>query len=270
MPKHYAQLPYLWSIQPLSTAPQSGVPALTLASYVSQRSHSPSWVSQRSHSPHMCRNAHTRPVWCPSAHTRLICVATLTLAQSGVAEHIVLNDAFRIVTGCLRPTPRDHLPILSDIQPAELCRLGATLALAYRRSLDPDHILYGLLNGSSDARQERLRSRHVFVPAAGNLLNNLAGLGIRASVWTNYKWNEEYCKNTSKLRVFIPIASVRPVGMNLPRIDWVKLNRLRTDVERFHLSMHKWGLAPSPNCECSASKQTADHVYLACPMHRTL
>ena len=48
----------------------------------------------------------------------------------------------------------------------------------------------------------------------------------------------------------------------------VKLNRFRTGVGRFHLSMHKWGLAPSPNCECSASEQTADHVLTACPIHR--
>ena len=35
------------------------------------------------------------PVWCRSAHTRLI--------------DSVLNNALRIVTGCLRPTPTDHL-----------------------------------------------------------------------------------------------------------------------------------------------------------------
>ena len=79
------------------------------------------------------------PVWCRSAHTRLI--------------DSVLNDALRIVTGCLRPTPTDHLPVLSGIQPAELRRLGATLSLAYRGSLDPDHILHGLLSGSSDTGQ---------------------------------------------------------------------------------------------------------------------
>ena len=67
------------------------------------------------------------PVWCRSAHTRLI--------------DSVLNDALRIVTGCLRPTPTDHLPLLSGIQPAELRRMGATLSLAHRGSLDPDHIL---------------------------------------------------------------------------------------------------------------------------------
>ena len=66
------------------------------------------------------------PVWCRSAHTRLI---------DGV-----LNDALRTFTGCLRPTPMDHLPILLDIKPTELYRLGATLSLAKRGSLDPDHI----------------------------------------------------------------------------------------------------------------------------------
>ena len=45
------------------------------------------------------------PVWCRSAHTGLI--------------DSVLNDALRIVTGCLRPTPTDYLPILAGIQPAE-------------------------------------------------------------------------------------------------------------------------------------------------------
>ena len=106
------------------------------------------------------------PVWCRSAYTRLI--------------DSVLNDALRIVTGCLRPTPTDHLPMLSGIPRVELRQLGATLSLANRGFLNPDHILYSFLSGSSDARQQRLRSRRPFVPTARNLLNNLAGLGIRA------------------------------------------------------------------------------------------
>ena len=47
------------------------------------------------------------PVWCHSAHTRFI--------------NSVINDALRIVTGFLHPTPTDYLPILAGIQPAELC-----------------------------------------------------------------------------------------------------------------------------------------------------
>ena len=132
--------------------------------------------------------------------------------------------------------------------------------MPHRGSLDPDHILHGLLSASSDTCQVRLRSRRPFVPAARNLLDNLARLGIRASEWTNYKWKTEYCENASRLRAFVPGTGARPVGMGLSRAAWVKLNGLLTGVGRFHSSMHKWGLAPSPNCECGASEQTADHV----------
>ena len=194
------------------------------------------------------------PVWCRSAHTRLI--------------DSILSDALRIATGCLRPTPTDHLPVLSGIQPAELRRIEATLSLAYRKIQDSVHILYGLLNWSSNTRQVRLRSRRPFVPAARNFSNNLARLGIRASEWTNHKWKTEYCENASRLCVFVPGTSSRPVGMGLPRAAWVKLNRLRTGVGQFHSSIHEWGLALSPNCECGASEQTADHVLTACLIHR--
>ena len=114
----------------------------------------------------------------------------------------------------------------------------------------------------------RLQSRRPFVPAARNHLDNLARLGIRASEWTNHKWKTEYWEGASRLRAYVPGTDARPVGMGLPRADWVKLNRLRTGVGRFHSSMHKWGLAPSPNCECGASEQTAYHVLTACPIHR--
>ena len=143
-----------------------------------------------------------------------------------------------------------------------------TLSLAHRGFLDPDHILHGLLSRSSDTLQVRLRSRRPFVPDARNLLDNLAGLGICASEWKNHKWKTEYCKNASRFRAFVPRTGATPAGIGLPRAAWVKLNRLRTGVGRFHLSMHKSGLAPSPNCKCGASEQTTDHVLTACPIHR--
>ena len=118
------------------------------------------------------------PVWCRSAHTRLI--------------DSVLNDALCIITGCLCPTLTDYLSILTGIQPTELRRLGTTLSLAYRGSLDPDHILYELLAGSPDGHRERLKSRRPFVPAARKLLQDLTELDICAAQWTDFKWNTEY------------------------------------------------------------------------------
>ena len=163
----------------------------------------------------------------------------------------------------------DHLPILLGIHPADLCQMGATLSLAHRGSLDPDHILYGLLSGSSDTHQMRLRSRCMFMPAVQNLLDNLARLGICASEWTNHKRKAEYRKGVSRLYAFVPGIGAKPVGIGLPQAAWVKLNHLWTGIERFHLSMHRWGLAPSPNCECGTSEQTADHILTACPIHQT-
>jgi len=70
------------------------------------------------------------PVWCRSAHTRLIDPA--------------INDALRVVTGCLRSAPADNLPILAGIQPAELRHKRATLSLA-RHSMAPGHLLHSVL-----------------------------------------------------------------------------------------------------------------------------
>ena len=125
-------------------------------------------------------------------------------------------------------------------------------------------MLHVLLNKSSDAYQEKLRSRCLFVPAVRNLLNNLAGLGIPASQWTNYKWNAECCESTFRLPAFIRITS--PVRLSFPGTTWVNFNRLRIGVGRLYLSNHKWGLAHSPNYECGVPEQTADlvlHVLIA-------
>ena len=64
------------------------------------------------------------------------------------------------------------------------------------------------------------------------------------------------------------MTNARPLGMSLPQTVWIKLSCLRTGVGRSYSSKHKWGLTPSPNCECGASEQTADHVIISCPIHR--
>ena len=173
----------------------------------------------------------------------------------------------RIVTGCLRPTITEDLPVLAGIQPAELRRLGATLFLANRAIHDPDYVLRRQLVGQQNAHLGRLRSRRSFVPAAWKLLGSLSEVDILVKQWTKHYWNVDYLESTSRVRAFIPRVSSRQLGMSLPRTSWVRPNRLRTGIGRFHSSMNKWGLAPSPNCECGASEQTADHVISSCLKH---
>ena len=56
----------------------------------------------------------------------------LCLTWSGYPsnENPIINNALRIVTECLRPTPTEYLLILAGIPPAELRRREATLSPA--------------------------------------------------------------------------------------------------------------------------------------------
>ena len=192
------------------------------------------------------------PVWSRSAHTRLI--------------DKPINDALRIVTGCLRPTPTDNLYVLAGIQPSELRRKQAVLSLACRAQ-EPEHLLHNRLSSLPYGGHRQLKSRHPFVPAALELLNDLNKTNIGAAHWADYRWNMEWQGNTSRLHQFIADVSSSPSGMNFPRPAWVRLNRLRTGVGLFRSTMHKWGMAPTAACECGAEEQTADHVIATCPTY---
>ena len=51
-------------------------------------------------------------------------------------------------------------------------------------------------------------------------------------------------------------------------LGWAYPEQLELSSNACGLVLGKWGLALSPNCECGASAQTADHVLTACPIHR--
>jgi len=134
-------------------------------------------------------------VWCRSAHTRLI--------------DPTINDALRIVTGCLRPRPADSLPILAGIQPAEIRRRRATLSLG-RRAMEPGHLLHSALTHPSGAAARRLKSRHPFVPAVRQLISFSDNNNIRAAQWADHQWNAEWADDPTRLRTLIPDTGTQP------------------------------------------------------------
>jgi len=135
------------------------------------------------------------PVWRCSSHTRLI--------------DPTINDALRIVTGCLNPTPADNLPILAGIQPAELRRRGVTLSLGHR-VMEPGHLLHSALTRPSGAAARRLKSRHPFVTAAQQLISFSDNNNIRAAQWADNQWNAEWVDNPTRLRTLIPDSGMHP------------------------------------------------------------
>ena len=159
--------------------------------------------------------------------------------------------------------------------------MRAKLSLAHRGSLEPDHILHGVLSGSFDTRQARLRSRGPFVSAARIFWASLPDLASALLNEKNHKWNAKYYENVSRLSAFVPGTSARPVGMGLPRAAWVKLNRLRTGQHQCCRMSNS--IRPCTNgvsllhriasvalLNKSQTKSIADkpNVLTACPIHR--
>ena len=195
------------------------------------------------------------PAWCRSAHTRLI--------------DTPINAALRLVTGCLRSTPTDNLYALSDILPSELRRKRATLSLALRAQ-EPEHLLHNRLLSHPYGGHRQLKSRRPFVPAALKLLDDLNESETSVTRWADRKWNIEWKNNTSRLHGYITDVSEPPPGMRLPRLAWIRLNRLRTGIGLFHSTMHRWRMSHTAACECGAEEQIADHILTSCPRYHLL
>jgi len=192
------------------------------------------------------------------AGTTTLRIATLALVHSTVencapvwcrSAHIRLNDPLRIVTGCLRPTPADNLPIVAGIQPAELRGNAATLSLA-RRAMEPGHLLHSALTCPWSANARRLKSRHPFVPAAQQLqfiwqqqrtCGALGGSPMECGVGGQ----------AHKTPHFHPRHRHPPPGSLGPAYPC-----------RYRSCLHEWGMASSADCESGAEEQTVDNVVL--------
>ena len=155
------------------------------------------------------------PVWSCSAHTHLL--------------DRPINDALRMVTGCLKPTPTEYLPVLSGIPPAELRRKAATLSLE-SQSLEPGHTLYSYFKRPMTKR--RLKSRKPFVIEAQGLLAQ----NTNAPTLIHNTRKENWTKNITRLHSFVTDVGPLPSGHELSRLAWVRLNRLLTGIGRFDLS----------------------------------
>ena len=183
------------------------------------------------------------PVWLNSTYTRLI--------------DVQLNTTMRLISGTLKSTPTQWLPLLSHIPPPKLRRQAASLREFEKITKNPQLPIHEEIN---DARTNRLRSRNPPVRTANEL--KISNFQLKN------RWKEER-KNAPYITMqLMPGIDKTPPGFDLPRKTWAILNRIRTGHGNCRDSHHRWNIAPSPECDCGAARQTVQHIVAECPLRR--
>jgi len=186
------------------------------------------------------------PAWFRRTHTKKLDVA--------------LNDKLLIISGCLKPTRRVCLPVLSGIPPAHLRMEHSTFKLALQAQLNTNHPLHVLVHSAQFLGTQRLHSRRLFRRHAAALINS--GFNMLKS------WRAAWESVTPPAQFLVTPAVCLPYGSELPRSLWVALNRLRTGVGRFGTCLYRWGIQDTPKCICGAEEQPANHITFDCTILR--
>ena len=179
------------------------------------------------------------PVWERSAHAKKMDPA--------------LNATCRLVTGCLRATPVEHLYTLAGIAPPDVRRKVASMKERKRQTTDKRHPMFGQVHPTS-----RLKSRESFI-------NSVTPLEAPAGSERVNIWKERLSHHPSTMKV--PVSEDLPSGANSGWTEWKTLNRLRSGVGRCKVNLNKWGYRTSGDttCDCGTDQQTMDHL-LCCPL----
>ena len=174
--------------------------------------------------------------------------------RSTHAEKIdpVLNEACRLITGCLKPTKVESLYQLAGIAPPTIRRSTISQREREKQTTDNRHSLYGHI-----APTKRLKSRKSFVHSVQPI--TCSPSENRLSAWTNH------LQSTPTQLNITPSESLA-TGSSLPWCEWQCLNRLRTRVGRCKYNMNKWGYCDDDTtCDCTEEPQTMEHL-LNCPL----
>ena len=115
------------------------------------------------------------PTWSRSPHAKKVDTA--------------INNALRIINGCLKPTPVFYLPVLAGIAPAGLRREAATLALARKAQEHSWHLLHATTTMATPP--SRLKSRHPYNQAAQEMLISIPE-DLTTKAWLAAAWKQEW------------------------------------------------------------------------------
>jgi hypothetical protein len=143
------------------------------------------------------------PVWLNSVHISKI--------------DVQVNNAMRIISGCVRSTQLPWLPTLAHIAPPKLRRKAAAVRELVNCRRHVNSLLYEQLLDIPIPRLVSRRPIWTMEEYSMTVLFNISG------AWTDY-WSAALPVNG----YLIVDPSSRPPGFDLGRHEWVPLNRFRT------------------------------------------
>ena len=157
---------------------------------------------------------------------------------------VQLNNTMRTITGAVRRTRTDWLPVLSNIAPADIRREVAASRTILRARGKPE---LPLLTDIDFHPRPRLKSRR--------------------PIWSNLPEEAQTIQHLVDVpnKSLINDPTIQLPGMDLPRGQWSLLNRFRSDPGPCRSSMHQWGYIASPLCDCG-EQQTMRHIVNECPL----
>src|SRR6218665_3576112 len=97
-------------------------------------------------------------------------------------------------------------------------------------------------------------------------------LSSRRPIWWNQPaedmtalsaWCAEWSATDVVNHSLVAVPSVWPPGLELPRMEWVLLNRFRTGQGRCAANMVRWKQSSDPRCSCGEI-QTMSHIVDDC------
>ena len=134
----------------------------------------------------------------------------------------------------MRPTETTFLPVLAGITPPDIRREARVAKLPVTAKNNSEHLLHHKVTVQDAARRQRLVSRRPFSRHAARLSND------------NYApakaWSDRVDSGPPLIQTTCPQPRpVLPPVADLPRNQWVKLNRLRCGTARVGDTLKLWG-----------------------------
>ena len=163
----------------------------------------------------------------------------------------VMNETMKIVSGTIRPTPLQWLPVLSHIAPPVVRSTELYANFIHNFQTKPHVPVY----------------QDIFNHPVSRLPSRLPIWSIDTSSSTDDLWRAAWETDPPANSEIINDSTVPVPGANLPRWEWCILNRFRSGVGQCAASLHQWGYIDNPLCVCGAT-QTMSHIADSCPVYK--